>query len=91
VASSLDEVFELLDKGKFSKEVDSVFVIGGQQVFEDAIKLEGCQRLYITHIVQEFECDTFFPDYKDAFTEDSVCEPVLEDGIKYFFAKYSRP
>lgn len=53
--SSLDEALEL------SKNEDEVFVIGGEGVFETA--LPKCQTLYLTKVLQDFEGDTFFPEF----------------------------
>ncbi|MGB7479081.1 MAG: dihydrofolate reductase [Burkholderiaceae bacterium] len=38
---------------------DEVFVIGGAQIFDDALPLAN--RMVVTEIARTFECDTFFP------------------------------
>jgi dihydrofolate reductase len=45
------------------KDSSEVFIIGGQQLYQQALPL--ADRLYLTHIGAEFEGDTFFPDYSD--------------------------
>ncbi|MBX4210788.1 dihydrofolate reductase [Candidatus Parcubacteria bacterium] len=40
---------------------DSVFIIGGQEIFERAI--EKTDRLYLTRVDDEKSADVFFPDY----------------------------
>lgn len=42
---------------------DEVFVIGGGQIYDEAIKV--AQKLYITRIDHEFESDTLFPEIYD--------------------------
>lgn len=41
------------------------FVLGGAKVFEEAISLSNCRRLFVTHILNDHEkiskCDVFFP------------------------------
>ena len=55
VVKSLDDA--LVEVGK----VDEAFIIGGAQLYRQALPI--CNRLYLTHIEASFEGDTFFPDY----------------------------
>jgi len=55
VVSSFDDALVLV-----SNE-DEIFIIGGQQLYQQA--LPQSQRLYLTHIDAKFDGDTFFPDY----------------------------
>ena len=43
------------------KDASEVFIIGGQQLYQQALPI--AKRLYLTHINAQFEGDTFFPDY----------------------------
>ena len=54
--SSLEEALKLC------KNEDEVFVIGGEGLFESA--LPKCQTLYLTVVRQDFEGDTFFPEFE---------------------------
>jgi len=72
-----------------SKEVEKneIFIIGGGQVFEQAIKI--ADKLYLTIIEKEFEGDTFFPEYS-SFKKISE-SPVHEyQGIKYRFEEWEK-
>jgi len=44
--------------------------------------------LYLTEIRQQFDCDTFFPDYKPYFQLISSSEVLTENGIDYCFKVY---
>ncbi len=57
LASSFDNSLALLEQMK--GEVGEIFVIGGAQVFRQAIDDSRCNKLYFTRIDQEFDCDTF--------------------------------
>lgn len=59
---SLDDSLKYL---KTLENIESVFVIGGQQLYEEAIKHDKCEKLIITEINKEYDCDTFFPEYKE--------------------------
>ncbi len=52
-------IHNIQDIFAFEKEYDEVFVIGGAEIFKDA--LPYADRLYITFIDHEFDGDTYFP------------------------------
>lgn len=62
---------------------DKHFVIGGSQIYADAIKHPNCEGMYITRVNKEYECDTFFPDYKKLFEKERVIEILNEGGVRY--------
>lgn len=43
------------------EQEDEIFVIGGAEIFKETFAFTD--RLYITYIYEEFEGDTFFPDF----------------------------
>jgi dihydrofolate reductase len=55
-------VVHSLEEVKQTKQ-EEIFVIGGAQIFEQALPL--ADRLYVTHIHETFEGDTFFPDFNE--------------------------
>ena len=57
VVTSLEEALALVDKEQ------EVFIIGGQQLYEQALPIAN--RLYLTHIQATLEGDTRFPDYSN--------------------------
>lgn len=70
-----------------TQEKEEIFIIGGGQVFEQAIKI--ADKLYLTIIEKEFEGDTFFPDYS-SFKKISE-SPVHEyQGVKYKFVELEK-
>lgn len=48
---------------------DEVFIIGGQSLYEQALPL--CDKLYLTHIEGEHDCDAFFPEW-DIMSFDQI-------------------
>ncbi|MGB1309879.1 MAG: type 3 dihydrofolate reductase [Leucothrix sp.] len=71
VVATLDNAFELV-KGE-----EEVFIIGGQQLYQQALPL--AQRLYLTHIDAQFEGDTYFPDYTQICWSQSLIKAHLAD------------
>lgn len=85
---ALEGVSQLRNKGQ-------VWVVGGQSIYEEALRLTQCKRVYLTRIDKEFECDTFFPTIDETvykLTKDPEVpeEEQEEDGIKYKYTVYER-
>lgn len=82
-APSFDAALELL------KHATKVFVIGGAQVYAEA--LPRVDELVLTELDQDFEGDTFFPAWdRGAFHEASRETHVAPEGYTYHFVTYQR-
>ena len=82
-AGSLESALRLLESE------ERLSVIGGGQVFADALPL--ADELRLTEVDLDVEGDTFFPDWdRSEFEEVSREEHVSEDGIPFAFVSYAR-
>lgn len=89
VARDFDDAIKRIDE-QCSDKVESVFAIGGQQVFIEALSNPLCENLFVTQIENIFDCDTFFPEFNDKFTLKSQSEVMNEKGNAYCFSEYQR-
>jgi dihydrofolate reductase len=74
------------------KEVNEVFVIGGNSVYEEALKNDNCEKIYLTLVCHTFACDTFFPPLPHnifELTDESEAFQTPE-GITYKYLTYTR-
>jgi len=86
-----DDFLSALDGLDNNREgVGTIFVIGGSQIFGQALRLPSCEKIYLTHIQKTFDCDTFFPKDLSRFREVSRSSPQDEGPCRYFFAEYKR-
>lgn len=67
-----------------------IWVIGGAEVFEQALRSGMVDELYITHIEADFNCDKFFPSYSDSFTHRQQSNVQAQNGFKFSYAIYDR-
>jgi dihydrofolate reductase len=70
---------------------DEIFVIGGAEIFKETF--EYVDRLYITHIEEEFEGDTYFPEFNEHQWELVSTEKGIKDEknpYKYEYRIYDR-
>lgn len=81
VAASLAEAIKLAEATPGNEEV---FIMGGGQVYHDAITV--ADRLYLTSVAKNFpEADVFFPEYQNIFTKEISREEKSDANFKYTF------
>ncbi len=75
--TSLEEAIEIAAEEAEDKGVDEIFIIGGAQVYEQA--LPQVQRLYLTTIHHSYDGDKFFPKIDLSQWREVVREDVESD------------
>lgn len=61
ISDSLPNALKLVSTGELETSIANVFVIGGGMIYKEAWALPQCEKLYITNILKDYECDTFIP------------------------------
>lgn len=82
---SLDEAIE---KAKKSPGNEEIFIIGGGQIFAQAI--DQADRLYLTVVDASAPADTFFPDYSQ-FSKVVLNEPHESHGFRFIYLTLEKP
>ena len=59
VVSSLNEALSLC----CSRDISRVYVIGGEQLYREALVHPLCDEISITHIEGDYDCDAWFPSF----------------------------
>ncbi|KAJ8414871.1 hypothetical protein AAFF_G00023940 [Aldrovandia affinis] len=94
LAPDFSSALRLLDTAEMAEQVDQVWVIGGSSVYKEVMEGPGCMRLFVTWVLQQFDCDTFLPPiHPDKFRLLSEfpgipAEIQEENGIQYKFEVY---
>jgi dihydrofolate reductase len=70
--------------------VERIFVLGGGDIYRQAIQLDGCQHIYLTRVIGHFPCDTFFPPIPSRFGRDALLDEGADDGLGYRIERWSR-
>lgn len=85
-ASSLKHAFQLLPA-----DIDQVFICGGSALYAEALLSPYCERVYLTTVFKDYQCDVFFPILNPTQFELDVAGPIQqESGIYFQFAQYKR-
>jgi len=89
-AESFNKVLEMVQSERLKNIIETVFVIGGQQIYEETLKHSECNKLYVTQVKGTFHCDTFFPDFHEDFTKVQSSTNHNEGPVIYHFEEYER-
>lgn len=77
---------EAIEKGK-RVDQNEVFIIGGGQIFEQAISL--ADKLYLTLVHTTIDGDAYFPDYSQ-FQREVFRQDGEENGLSFTFLELER-
>jgi len=80
---TFDSINAFLETMKTEGIEDDIFIIWGSTIYEQF--LDTADILDITEIKQEYEGDTFFPEFKDKYQESN-----REEHEKFDFVRYIR-
>lgn len=71
---------------------NKVYVIGGQSMYQEALKHPECHQVFVTRIHSDVQCDTFFPfrELQETFHHVVAGFPKTENGFSYSFHTYQR-
>lgn len=86
-AGSFDEALAICQLS----HTHEIFVIGGANVFAQAIKHPSCRKIYLTVLDAEFDCDTFFPRFDNLeFKEKNKTKGPANAPIPHDFVVYEK-
>lgn len=73
------------------RESNEIFVIGGGQIYREAIERPDCETVLITRVQGTFGCDTFFPTWEDkGFVRERVLQKGESGGVKFRVEEWRR-
>ena len=87
VANSIEDALEL------AKDDEEIFVIGGAQIYKQAIENNLVDKLDITIVHETFEADVFFPEIDNSIWKEVAREDFKADEknkYDYSFVSYVR-
>ncbi|KAL5062970.1 hypothetical protein RYX36_024707 [Vicia faba] len=91
ICGSMSSALELLAASPYCKSIEKIFVIGGGEIFRDALNAPECEAIHITEIHTSIECDTFMPPIDfTVFRPWYSSFPKVENNIRYSFTTYVR-
>ena len=80
-ANSFDDALEQIKPFP----IERCFVIGGGEIYREALRHPACKLLYLTEVQSVFDCDTFLPGYQHQFEEISSSVVFHDGDLGYCF------
>lgn len=83
---------DAIDYAKSNNE-EELFIIGGGQIYKEALEEGLIDKMYITHVHQPFEADTFFPEIDNNIwnkKSELTIEPDEKNPYKHSFVVYEK-
>jgi len=72
------------------KELETIYIIGGAQIYAWALDQSWAKRLYVTSVQASFACDAFFPEFEQRFTCIDHSPSEEEKGVAFSFKTFER-
>jgi dihydrofolate reductase len=79
VKRSLQDAIAFSNKNNF----DETWIIGGEKLYKSTINTVDINEIHITEILEDFDCDTFFPELPSNYSAESVTHWRNENNISY--------
>jgi dihydrofolate reductase len=76
-----------------SEEERTIFIIGGGEIYRQALEIDVIDEMYISHVNHSYGADTFFPEFDlKKWTVESILEQPKDDRHKASFSvmRYSK-
>ena len=71
-----------------SKYFDSIWIIGGAEIYRQFLDLNLINIIHVTEIDSIYNCDTFFPNVFDNYYMSQNIHKNIENNIKLTFKKF---
>ncbi|XP_035381466.1 dihydrofolate reductase isoform X2 [Electrophorus electricus] len=95
LCEDFDGAIRLVSLPSLSSLVETIWILGGAQVYK-ALEHPWCDYIYLTDIMEEFDCDVFFPKFdRNIFKKQDRFPGVSHDiqeenGIKFQFQVFKK-
>lgn len=89
VADDCNIFYSLEDCMKYyeSEEERTVFIIGGGEIYRQALEMDVIDEMYITHVNHSYGADTFFPEFDlKNWKVESILEQAKDEKHKASFS-----
>ncbi|XP_038857378.1 dihydrofolate reductase [Salvelinus namaycush] len=76
--------------------VETIWVVGGPQVYQEALMHPWCELVFLTDIMADFDCDVFFPQFDRSIFKKQQRFPGVpneiqeENGVTFKFEVFKR-
>jgi dihydrofolate reductase len=70
--------------------IERIFVLGGGEIYRQALLLPACRVVHLTRVEGRYPCDAHFPPLGEAYALAAESARHEEGGIGYLFQRWER-
>lgn len=85
---SFDNSFEDVLSKLLLEKYNQIFIIGGESIYKKA--LDYADRVYLTHINKDYNCDRFFPEMDKSLFNSNKLKSFIYNDINVDIVEYNR-
>ncbi|XP_062860281.1 zgc:153031 isoform X2 [Trichomycterus rosablanca] len=96
ISEDFDKAISLASKPPLSDSIEAIWILGGTQVYKEALEHPWCDLIYLTDIMADFDCDNFFPNFDQKIYRKQNRFPGVpseiqeENGITFKFQVFKK-
>ncbi|XP_058501506.1 zgc:153031 [Solea solea] len=89
LSDDFDGAVRLASEPPLADLIETIWVVGGTQVYKDALSHPWCDLVFLTDVMANFDCDVFFPEFDRELFEIQERFPNVpsdvqeENNVKY--------
>lgn len=83
-------IAKCLEKLYKNKEIGDIFIIGWANLYNQVLSNPKLDKIYLTKVNWDFNCDVFFDWVPDSFILESESEEKEENSVKFRFKVYKK-
>ena len=85
-----NSVEHCLSELEWKENIEEIYIIGWANLYNQVLKMDMLDKIYITKIKWDFKCDVFLDNIPSNFKVESYTDPEIENGIEYSFWVYKK-
>ncbi|KAM7396435.1 hypothetical protein PAMP_019472 [Pampus punctatissimus] len=82
LCQDFESAVRLAAQHPLSDLIETIWIVGGTHVYQDALKHPWCDLVYLTDVMADFDCDVFFPEFDRGLFKVQERFPGVPSGIQ---------
>ncbi len=87
VCTSLEDALQDLNQ---NPSIETVFIIGGSKLYNQSLDQEIPDKIILTQLQQDFDCDVFLNPLPKSYTLTSQTDPISHEQITFQYQEFSK-
>lgn len=85
-----NSIEQALSELESKENVENIFIIGWAEIYNQSLKLDFLDKIYLTKVKWDYLCDVFFDGVPDNFKLESYTDYEKENWVEFSFQVYKK-